>query len=39
MTSQSSQNIITENLDKEFKNDSTYQTLFNSSQTPRFAFK
>ena len=37
MTSQSSQNIITENLDKEFKNDSTYQTMFNSVQTPRFA--
>jgi phage/plasmid-associated DNA primase len=36
MTSQSSQNIITENLDKEFKDDSTYQSLFNTVSTPPF---
>ncbi len=36
MTSESSKNIITENLDKEFKNDSTYQSLFNSIPTPPF---
>jgi len=36
MTSKSSKNIITENLDKEFKNDSTYQSLFNSIPTPPF---
>ena len=37
MTSQSSKNIITENLDKEFKNDSTYQSLFPTITTPRFS--
>ena len=36
MTSESSQNIITENLDKEFKNDSTYQSLFPTKPTPSF---
>tara|TARA_R100000951_G_scaffold85611_1_gene73311 strand:- start:956 stop:2578 length:1623 start_codon:yes stop_codon:yes gene_type:complete len=36
MTSQSSKNIITENLDKEFKDDSTYQSLFNTISTPPF---
>ena len=35
MTSQSSKNIITENLDKEFKNDPTYQSLFPTITTPR----
>ena len=37
MTSESSKNIISENLDKEFKNDSTYQSLFKDIPTPRFA--
>jgi phage/plasmid-associated DNA primase len=37
MTSESSNNIITEkSLDKEFKDDSTYQLLFNSEKTPPF---